>query len=119
MCNSTLECLVQDGVTVVVLNESYDNLDDAALKADSDFLLEAASTVDPPLLVLDMSNTKFFASEFLGRLFRVWQRLQKRKGKLAVCAASELCGEILSVTRVDSIWTVTKTRDEAIEQIKS
>jgi anti-anti-sigma factor len=119
MSDSTLECLVQDGVTVIVLNENYDNLDDANLKTDSDFLLEAANTVDPPLLVLDMSNTKFFASEFLGRLFRVWQRLQKRNGKLAVCAASELCGEILSVTRVDTIWTITKTRDEAIAQVKA
>jgi anti-anti-sigma factor len=119
MSNSTLECLVQDGVTVIVLNENYDNLDDARLKADSDFLLDAAHSVEPPLLVLDMSNTKFFASEFLGRLFRVWQRLKKRQGKLAVCAASELCGEILSATRVDTIWTITKTRDEAIEQVKA
>ena len=69
MPDSTLECLVEDGVTVVLLGENYDNLDADTLKVDSDFLLETASAVDPPLLVLDMSYTKFFASEFLGRLF--------------------------------------------------
>ena len=119
MSQSPLETTVQDGVTVVVLRENYDNLDDEALDADSELLLESANTVDPPLLLLDMSNTQFFASEFLGRLFRVWQRLKKRGGKLAVCSASDLCGEVLSVIRVDTIWTITKTREEAIEKLKA
>lgn len=119
MPESLLERLVQDDVTYIVLGENYDNLDDETLNADSEFLLQSADAVDPPLLVLDMSNTRFFASEFLGRLFRVWQRLQKRGGKMAVCSASELCGEILTVTRVDTIWTITETRDEAIAQLKA
>lgn len=119
MTQSSLECLVQDGVTVIVLGENYDNLNDELLDIDCDFLLETANTCEPPLVVLDMSETQFFASEFLGRLFRVWQRLQKRGGKLAVCAASELCAEVLSVTRVDSIWTITETRDEAVRQLTS
>ena len=117
MAQSELERIVQDGVTIVVLGENYDNLNDEVLDNDSEFLLDTATSCDPPLLVLDMSNTKFFASEFLGRLFRVWQRLQKRDGQLAVCGASELCAEVLAVTRVDTIWTITSTREEAIQQL--
>lgn len=117
MAQSSLECVIQDGVTIVTLGESYDNLNDQVLDTDSEFLLETASTCDPPLLLLDMSKTRFFASEFLGRLFRVWQRLQKRKGQLAVCAASDLCAEVLTVTRVDTIWKIAPTREAAIERL--
>ena len=119
MAQSELECIVQDGVTVVVLGENYGNLNDEVLDADSEFLLETASSCDPPLMALDMTSTKFFASEFLGRLFRVWQRLQKRDGHLAVCGASELCSEVLSVTRVDTIWKITSTREEAVQQLNN
>ena len=118
MAQSSLECVVHDGVTIVTLGENYDNLNDEVLDTDSDFLLETASNCDPPLLLLDMTNTKFFASEFLGRLFRVWQRLKKRDGQLAVCAASDLCAEVLTVTRVDTIWKIAETREAAIERMK-
>ena len=88
MASSDLEIIEQDGVTVVVLGEEYDNLEEMVLERASKHLLEIAKSAEPPLILIDMTKTKFFGSAFLGTLFRVWRRLSARNGKMAVCCAT-------------------------------
>lgn len=118
MAESDLEVQTQDGVTVIVLGTEYDNLDEAALDAASEELLEIAKGAEPPLVVVDMSRTKFFGSAFLGTLFRVWRRLTARQGKMAMCGAAGVCAEVLSVTQVDRLWSLYDSRDAAVEAVK-
>lgn len=118
MSESDLEILKQDGVTVIVLGEQYDNLDEPALQAAATELLEIAQAADPPLIVVDMGRTKFFGSAFLGTLFRVWRRLTTRSGKLCVCGATGPCADVLQVTQVDRLWNLFETREAAVESLK-
>lgn len=118
MSQPDLEILKQDAITVVVLDEQYDNLDEPALEAASVKLLELALSVDPPLVVVDMARTKFFGSAFLGILFRVWRRLMTRNGRLSVCNATGACAEVLKVTQVDRLWDLFDNRDSAVESMK-
>lgn len=119
MSQSDLEVLKQGDVTVIVLDEQYDNLDEPALETAAVELLEVAKTADPALIVVDMGRTKFFGSAFLGTLFRVWRRLTARGGKLSVCSATGPCAEVLEVTQVDRLWSLFDTREEAVESMKS
>ena len=119
MSQSELEVLKQDGVTVIVLGAQYDNLDESALEAVTNELLEIVQQSEPALIVVDMSRTKFFGSAFLGALFRVWRRITTRKGKLAMCGATGLCAEVLDVTQVNRLWNLYMTRDEAINSLNS
>ncbi|NQV28998.1 MAG: STAS domain-containing protein [Rhodopirellula sp.] len=118
MSKSDLETLTLDGVTVIVLGEQYDNLNEPSLEAAAAELLEIAQSADPPLIVVDMVRTKFFGSAFLGTLFRVWRRLTARNGKLCVCSAKGPCADVLAVTQVDRLWDVFDTREEAIKSLK-
>lgn len=118
MSKSDLEISERDGVTVIVLGEQYDNLDEPSLLAAADELLEVAKTVDPPLIVIDMARTKFFGSAFLGTLFRVWRRLTARHGKLCVCSATGPCADVLEVTQVNRLWDLFESQDEAVESLK-
>lgn len=112
MSQSALETQEYDGVTVIILGEQYDNLDEPAL-------LEIARTADPPQIVVDMGRTKFFGSAFLGTLFRVWRRLTSRGGKMCVCSATGPCAEVLEVTQVNRLWDLHETREAAVESMKS
>ncbi len=118
MSQSDLEILKTNGVTVIVLGEQYDNLDEPALAAAATEMLEIAQSANPPLIVIDMTRTKFFGSAFLGTLFRVWRRLTARDGKLSVCAATGPCADVLEVTQVDRLWDLFDTRDAAVESLK-
>lgn len=119
MSKSDLEILINDGVTVIILGEQYDNLDEPALAAAAAELLEVAKSADPPLIVIDMARTKFFGSAFLGTLFRVWRRLTANGGNLSVCCAKGPCADVLTVTQVDRLWNLFDTRDAAVESLKS
>ncbi|MBL6704839.1 MAG: STAS domain-containing protein [Planctomycetaceae bacterium] len=119
MSQSALETQEYDGVTVIILGEQYDNLDEPALLAAADELLEIARTADPPQIVVDMGRTKFFGSAFLGTLFRVWRRLTSRGGKMCVCSATGPCAEVLEVTQVNRLWDLHETREAAVESMKS
>lgn len=118
MAVSDLEVIDQDGVTVVVLGEEYDNLEEMTLEQASTHLLEIARAAEPPLLVIDMSRTRFFGSAFLGTLFRVWRRLTTRNGRMTVCGAGGVVAEVLDVTQASRLWTLHPTRDAAIADLK-
>jgi len=119
MSESDLEIVRQDGVTVIVLGEQYDNLDEPALEAAAAELLEFAQAADPPQVVVDMGRTNFFGSAFLGTLFRVWRRLTSRGGKMCICGATGPCADVLEVTQVDRLWNLFETREAAVESLKS
>ncbi|MDA1248758.1 MAG: STAS domain-containing protein [Planctomycetota bacterium] len=117
MKQSDIEVLEVDGVTIAVLGIEYDNLDEEHLTAASDRLLSLAKTIDPPKLVFDLSRTRFFASGFLGVVFRVWNRLSQRGGTIAMCCASGVCVDVLRVTNVEKLWGIYETQQEAIEAL--
>ena len=117
MNQSDIEVLEVDGVTIAVLGVEYDNLNEEQLAAASDRLLSLAKTIDPPQLVFDLSRTRFFASGFLGIVFRVWSRLTKRGGTISMCGVSGVCVDVLRVTNVEKLWGIYATQPEAIEAL--
>jgi anti-anti-sigma factor len=112
------QVLTEDGVTVIVLAEEYDNLNPQHLELVSKNLLDLAQSVTPPLVVFDMSATKFFGSVFLGSLFRFWRRITTRNGKMACCGATGVCQQVLDITQADKLWTMSPTREQAIRRLK-
>ena len=117
MTKSDIEIIEDGGATIAVLGTEYDNLNDDNLMAASETLLSLASRVEPPKLILDLSQTRFFASAFLGALFRVWNRLSHRGGSMAMCCPSEVCADVLRVTNVAKLWGIYQTRQEAIDAL--
>ena len=117
MNQSDIEVLEIDGVTIAVLGIEYDNLNEEQLATASDRLLNLAKTIDPPQLVFDLSRTRFFASGFLGVIFRVWNRMSVRGGSVAMCCASGVCSEVLKVTNVEKLWGIYETQPEALEAL--
>jgi len=117
MIKSDIEIRDENGTTIAILGVEYDNLTDGTLTAASETLLSVASSIDPPKLILDLSQTRFFASAFLGILFRVWNRLSHRGGTMAMCCASDVCADVLRVTNVEKLWGIYETRQEAIDAL--
>ena len=109
----------QDGVTVIELDERYDSLDDESLENLCGVLLDAASSASPPALLLDLSNTRFIGSRFIGLLVRAWKRVQDRKGRMAICCVPPFCREALITTRLyDTLWMTYETREQGIAALK-
>ncbi len=105
--------IVQDqDVTVVELGAEYRGLDDpSGLIAK---LLEAASAAEPAKMVLDLTATKYFDSQFVEVMIRTWKRLGERNGEMVLCGLSPFCADVIRILKLDTIWPTYETRAEAV-----
>ena len=101
------------GVTVFQVDRQYDSLDEVKVGEFSALLMDAVEGAPHPLLLLDLGDTTFIGSGFLGVLVRAWKRIRDRKGRMALCRVNPLCGEVLRASKLDTIWEIYSTRDEA------
>ena len=104
-------------MTVIELGPSYASLDDTDLEEAGAVLLSEAATADPPLLVLDMSQTEFIGSTFIELLVRAWKRIRQRGGHMVVCGLRPFCAELLAITHLAALWDTYPTREEAATAI--
>ncbi len=108
----------QQEVTIVAFGSEYENLDEVALdEGVGDFILDCARDADPPLLLVDLSNIKFFGSSFIETLFRAYNRMNERDGKFAICGLMPYCAEVIKVTHLDRMWSIFPDRGAAIKSL--
>lgn len=113
------DVVVDRKVTVIGLGPAYKSIDEKVLESGLRMLLlSAVDRADPPLIVLDLSQTTFFGSSFIELLFRLWNRVQsKPSGGFAICGVTPYCQEVLTVAHLDTLWRLYPTRNEAVEAL--
>lgn len=108
----------ESGVTIFVLGPKYDSLDMDELDRLGGLLLDMVEQSDqPPRFVIDLKDTRYVGSMFIEKLFRAWKRLQENGGAMALCCLNDFCLEVLEITNLTRIWTICKTREEAIRSV--
>lgn len=103
----------QHDVAVLDFGPGTHSLDENSLTGLEQQIL-AASSVDPPLVVVDLSHVDFFGSSFIEILFRLWSRVNSRQGRFALCGLSPYCREVIEVTNLNTLWSIYETVDEAV-----
>jgi anti-sigma B factor antagonist len=113
------EVLRRQGVTVIALDAAYEALDQAKFERAQELLLGQAQTVEPPLLVLDLSKTSYMGSAFIEVMFRSWKRINERQGRLVLCGVQPFCAEVLRTTRLDTLVDHYVTVEDAVAALKA
>ena len=102
------------GVTIVCPGPDFQNIFESAIPQFDD-ALTLASSIEPPLLVLDLQHTQYFCSKFLELLVRIANRLKvQRKGRVGLCRLTKNCEAILNLARLDKMYERFDSREEAI-----
>lgn len=114
MAAKSMNVTEQDGVSVVKFGSDYAYIDERVLDDVQKFLLDTADRAEPPKLLLNLADTEFFGSAFIEVIFRAWNRLKARNGRLGLCELTPYCAEVIDITHLDRVWTITRTQDEAI-----
>ncbi len=116
----SFDVTVVSGITVAAFRPSCSQIDETQIEQVSRNLMDLVGELEPPALILDMTNVEFFGSSFIETMFRTWKRLQGRDGsKFALCGLRPYCREVLEVTHLDSLWNLCPTRDDALAKLKS
>ncbi len=69
-------------------------------------------------VVLDFTGTDYYGSTALGFFVKLWKRVSKIDGGMAFCNVSAHEREVLHVTRLDTLWPICGTRQQAIAQLQ-
>jgi anti-anti-sigma factor len=64
-------------------------------------------------VIVDCHRTTAFGSSALELFVRLWKAIRTRSGRMAFCNLSDQEKEILHLTRLDLLWNIAGSRDEA------
>lgn len=109
--------LFEAAVTIAEMDAEYGLLEDSEIRRIDEELLDRVAGMEPPLLVVDMNRTEFIGSTFLEVLLRAWKRLKCRRGRMAICSPRATCREVFEVSKLDTIWPIYPTRNDAVRAI--
>lgn len=114
-----IEISTQDGVTVVRLGAEFDSLYESEL-VHLKSVRDLADTADPPLMLLDLSNTKYFGSAFIGFLIGIANRLKERgEGRLGLCHLAPFARMALEKTKSDTVLGLYGDLDDALSALRA
>jgi anti-anti-sigma factor len=69
-------------------------------------------------VVLDFEGTDYYGSTALGFFLKLWKRIRSVDGKMAFCNVSPHEQEVLRLTRLDTLWPICGTRDDALQCLR-
>ncbi|HEX6985157.1 MAG TPA: STAS domain-containing protein [Planctomycetaceae bacterium] len=70
-------------------------------------------------VVLDLRRTDVYGSTALGFFATLWKRVRDRGGRMALCNVSDHELRILQATKLDTVWPICPTLDEALRTVRS
>ncbi len=108
------ELTKQQNVTVISINTHFRALDELHVVDVNNQLVELVQQLEPPFVVIDLSEVTFFGSSFLEVLFRLWNQIQKRDGELSLCGLQEHCAEVVHISHLDRLWKQFDNCEEAV-----
>jgi anti-anti-sigma factor len=70
-------------------------------------------------VVVDFHNTDYYGSTALGFFLKIWKRVSSREGRMTFCNLSDHEKEILTVTRLDNLWSTCGSKEEALAAMRA
>ena len=65
-------------------------------------------------VILDFTESDYFGSTALGLFVKLWKLVRSRDGRMAMCGLSPHEKEVLAATRLDTLWDVCDSREQAL-----
>jgi anti-sigma B factor antagonist len=93
------------------------SLNESEIVHETDELLQLINTSLPTNLVIDLLRADYLGTVMLGAVVKLWKRIAQCGGNLVLCNVSENVLQVLRLTKLDTIWTICGSRDQALRTI--
>jgi anti-anti-sigma factor len=109
----------REGQTVIVTAQTdLRELDYLQIEAGARDILHLLGNGAIKNVVLDFHKTDYYGTTALGFFVKLWKRVRDRGGRMAFCGVSDHEREILQVTKLDGLWPICPSREEALIAIQ-
>jgi anti-anti-sigma regulatory factor len=110
---------VERGVTVARLGTGFESLYESDL-VHLKSVRELADTAAPPIILIDLSDTKYFGSAFIGFAIDIANRLKERgEGRLGICGLASFARMDFEKTKADTLLELFDDLDTAVSELAS
>lgn len=113
---SVSKCFAMERVgdtLVVVLGHHVMVLQEIELAKERSVFIEQIQDRTIRAAVIDFSNVEYFGSILLDILCQAWKQLRQRGAQMALCSLHDISLEIIRKCRLDTLWVVYPTREDA------
>lgn len=118
MLSSRKPRTIRDGdITIIEFGDDLTHLSEDVMPAVSKAVGEAGQNPGEKVL-LDMTVVKYFGSSFIEVMYRLWKQVQSQKGKFAIAGLQPNCRDVLEVTNLDKLWTLTPDRESGLAALR-
>lgn len=104
--------VVRDGDTVVVAPSGEVDLSRSPKLRT---VLREAQSSKPKRVIIDLGAVDYMDSSGVATLVEAFQIARRNNSKMVLCALTDRVRSIFEIARLDTIFTITSTRDEARE----
>lgn len=111
--------IVRDGDTLIVSQTA--DLRESIFEAHHEATTGLLASLDEGTtrhVVWDFGNTQTVGSTALGFFVKLWKCVCERRGKMAFCNLSAYEKEILHVTKMDRLWPLCDTLEDAVRAVR-
>ena len=104
-------------VYIVECESNYLSDDRDAIDRAREALIDRVVELAEPRVVVDLSNTSYFGSAFVGLLFSLREKVARLGGRLVACGANDHCRDVLEVTRFTKVCPLFGSQSEAVRSL--
>jgi len=105
-------------VTVVELADKK-ILDEKMIAEIGEALYALVAQAPTPKMVLDFAKVAHMSSSALGMLITLHKRVREKGGHLRLCNISPAIYEVFVITRLNEVFHICASRDEAVADVAS
>jgi len=109
--------LTQTGPVHIVVLRLPEMMDSHEFDRLNDDILAAIATAPEGRWVFDLSNLNYMGSSSLGLMVNIRQRIKQVHGQLILCTISPSLMRIFHTCCLERLFTITRTRDEAVQRL--
>jgi anti-sigma B factor antagonist len=106
------------GATVVELTDRR-ILDEVSISEIGEQLFSMVVRAAAPKFVLDFSGVAHMSSSALGMLITLHKRVREKGGELRLCGIQPAIMEVFVITRLNEIFSIASTKEQALETLQS
>jgi anti-anti-sigma factor len=87
------------------------------VEAAAEFTLKQVGSGAARNVIIDFRNTDFYGSTALAFFVKLWKRVTSAGGELAFCNVSQHEREILEITRLETLWPLCDSLEQALAAV--
>lgn len=108
-----------DRAVILTPQQNLTEFDFRQLDAETAEILGQISKEDRPNVVVDFGNIEYTGSAALGFFVRLCKNTRSRGGEMVFCNVNELERSVLEVTRLDTLWQIFDTLEDAVAAVNA